>query len=112
MKIKRSKITLSDISRQCGVSLMTVSRTLRQDASVAPETRSRVLAAAQELGYEIKTRLSSPGAGQNDRGQKIIEVAVIGCDGLPVGSQLTPRLSTMILDRDKMAKLAVSQLFS
>jgi len=44
-------ITLADIAKRAGVSLVTASRTLRNSAPVARPTRERVLAAARELRY-------------------------------------------------------------
>lgn len=43
--------TLADIARHTGVSLMTVSRTVRGLGRISASTRKRVLAAANELGY-------------------------------------------------------------
>jgi DNA-binding LacI/PurR family transcriptional regulator len=47
----RGRITSIDVAKLAGVSQSAVSRTFTPGASVAPETRSRVLAAARELGY-------------------------------------------------------------
>ena len=44
--------TIHDIAREVGVSVMTVSRALRNAPRVAPETRARVQAVAAALGYE------------------------------------------------------------
>ncbi|MCX7558400.1 LacI family DNA-binding transcriptional regulator [Sulfitobacter sp. F26204] len=44
-------LTLRDVSDACGVSEMTVSRVLRNRGDVSVATRSKVLAAAKELGY-------------------------------------------------------------
>ena len=44
--------TLHDIAREVGVSVITVSRALRNAPRVAPETRARVQAVAAALGYE------------------------------------------------------------
>jgi LacI family transcriptional regulator/LacI family repressor for deo operon, udp, cdd, tsx, nupC, and nupG len=44
-------ITLKDIARSAGVAHTTVSRALRGDARVAPETTERILQLAGELGY-------------------------------------------------------------
>ncbi len=45
------QITSIDVARRANVSQSAVSRTFTQGASVSPETRARVLAAARELGY-------------------------------------------------------------
>jgi LacI family repressor for deo operon, udp, cdd, tsx, nupC, and nupG len=42
---------IADVARACGVSMATVSRALRNTPGVSPATRSKVEAAAQELGY-------------------------------------------------------------
>lgn len=44
-------LTLRDVSEASGVSEMTVSRVLRNRGDVSEATRSKVLAAAKELGY-------------------------------------------------------------
>lgn len=57
--------TIVDVARQAGVSYQTVSRVLNNHPRVAPETRTRVLAAIKELDYKrnlgakmLKTRRS------------------------------------------------------
>ncbi len=46
-----AKPTVRDVAARAGMSPMTVSRVLRDDASVSNEARSRVLAAVEALGY-------------------------------------------------------------
>lgn len=53
-----SEATLLDVARESGVSLMTVSRALRNAPKVATETRERVLAAARALGYQPDPHLA------------------------------------------------------
>jgi len=48
---QKRPLTLRDVSEASGVSEMTVSRVLRNRGDVSDATRSRVLAAAKELGY-------------------------------------------------------------
>ncbi len=48
---KKTRPTLSDVARLAGVSTATVSRSLTRPATVSSETRERVDAAVQELGY-------------------------------------------------------------
>lgn len=43
--------SLKDISRQCGVSVATVSKALNNHTDISEETRERVRKAAKELGY-------------------------------------------------------------
>ncbi len=45
--------TMADVARRAGVSTMTVSRALRDSASVASGTRARILQAVDELGYVL-----------------------------------------------------------
>lgn len=45
--------TMSDVARHAGVSTMTVSRALRDGASVASETRDRIMRAIDDLGYVL-----------------------------------------------------------
>ena len=46
---------MADVAKLAGVSQMTVSRVLNNQASVRPDTRARVLAAMSELGYRPNT---------------------------------------------------------
>lgn len=50
-KPKQRPLTLREVSEASGVSEMTVSRVLRNKGDVSEATRTRVLAAAKELGY-------------------------------------------------------------
>ncbi len=47
----RRKVTLMDVASRAGVSKMTASRVFAHPEAVRPETRARVAAAAQALGY-------------------------------------------------------------
>lgn len=44
-------VTMKDVAREAGVSVMTVSRAFKQHASVNEETRQRILQIADDLGY-------------------------------------------------------------
>lgn len=44
-------VTMRDVARVAGVARSTVSLALRHDRSIPPATRSRIFAAAQQLGY-------------------------------------------------------------
>lgn len=46
-----TRVTMSDVARQAGVSLMTVSRVINHKGDVNPETRKRILKVIKELGY-------------------------------------------------------------
>ncbi len=58
MTNKPARVTLRDISRACGFSVNTVSRALRGDLRLSEETRNRICAAAEEMGY-IRNSLAS-----------------------------------------------------
>jgi LacI family transcriptional regulator, gluconate utilization system Gnt-I transcriptional repressor len=45
--------TMSDVARIAGVSTMTVSRALRDGASIASDTRERIMQAVDDLGYVL-----------------------------------------------------------
>ncbi|WP_273692063.1 LacI family DNA-binding transcriptional regulator [Ketogulonicigenium vulgare] len=49
----RSRITALDVAQLAGVSRSAVSRTFTEGASVSPQVRARVLAAAETLGYRV-----------------------------------------------------------
>lgn len=48
----RSKITIKDVARACGVSNQTVSRVLNERADVSRATRKKVLAAIDQMGFQ------------------------------------------------------------
>ena len=50
---KSSPPTMTDVARRAGVSAMTVSRALKDGASIALETRKRIMKAVEELGYVL-----------------------------------------------------------
>lgn len=52
--------TVAQIARQCGTSVVTVSRALRADTAVAPETRANILAVAEAAGYRPRVRMGRP----------------------------------------------------
>lgn len=49
--MQRPSVTMKDLAKAAGVSVMTVSRAFRDDKSIGTETRKRVLQAADDLGY-------------------------------------------------------------
>jgi len=52
---RSSRTTITDVARQAGVSISTVSRVLNQSAPVTSELESRVKAVIDELGYRPQT---------------------------------------------------------
>jgi len=63
------KVTIVEVAKKAGVSLGTVSRVLNNDIHVAPETRERVSAVIQDMGYV---------ANRQARGLKGMRANVIG----------------------------------
>ena len=52
--IKRAPApTMADVAARAGVSTMTVSRALKDGASIAPDTRRHIMKAVEELGYVL-----------------------------------------------------------
>jgi len=49
----RNPPTMADVAERAGVSAMTVSRALKRGASISDETRRRIMAAVEELGYVL-----------------------------------------------------------
>ena len=56
---KRRTVKMGDVARVAGVSLMTVSRAFRRDASIGEKTRARILRIAENLGYVLDTTASN-----------------------------------------------------
>jgi LacI family transcriptional regulator, gluconate utilization system Gnt-I transcriptional repressor len=56
--------TMADVARRAGVSTMTVSRALRKDGRVSEETRRRIVAAVNELGYVLDQSAGSLSSGK------------------------------------------------
>jgi len=63
----QANVTLQDIARIAGVGLGTASRALRDAPGVAPATRDRVLAVAEELAYVVSPQASSLRLGSTGR---------------------------------------------
>lgn len=58
--MQKRKVSITDIAIACNVSAMTVSRALRESVRVHPDTRAKILAKAEELGYFKGSRLGRP----------------------------------------------------
>ncbi|MBQ8732532.1 MAG: LacI family DNA-binding transcriptional regulator [Oscillospiraceae bacterium] len=69
-----NRITLDDIARKVNVSKAVVSRALRDKYGVNPETRSRILIAAVELGYDFKNIGRSAATKTPHKGDRICVV--------------------------------------
>jgi LacI family transcriptional regulator len=58
-------VTMKDIAQELGVSVVTVSKVMREHADIGPETRQRVLAKAKELQYRPNLTARSLVTGQS-----------------------------------------------
>ncbi|MCF4121329.1 LacI family transcriptional regulator [Antribacter sp. KLBMP9083] len=59
-------VTMSDVAREAGVSVMTVSNVLSDRRPVGAPTRARVLAAVEALGFEVNLTARHLRAGRTD----------------------------------------------
>jgi DNA-binding LacI/PurR family transcriptional regulator len=59
-------VTMSDVAREAGVSIMTVSNVLNERRPVRAPTRARVLAAVEALGYQVNLTARNLRAGRTD----------------------------------------------
>lgn len=53
--LKQKNITQADVAKRAGVSIMTVSRALSGSSHISPDTKERIRAAMEELGYVYNT---------------------------------------------------------
>lgn len=49
---RKSRVTIKDVARACGVSTQTISRVLNDRVDVSPTTREKVLAVIDQMGYQ------------------------------------------------------------
>ena len=63
--MKSNRITLKDISKQCGYSVNTVSRALRGDQHISEATSSLIRDTADQMGYIPNTAASSLRSGRS-----------------------------------------------
>ncbi len=76
----RGKVTIGDIAEICGLSSMTVSRALRSDGKIKPETRERILEVAHEIGYFRNTRQGRPAMVQEDAPKIQVIIGSLGAN--------------------------------
>ena len=58
------RITMSDVAREAGVSLMTVSRVVNNKGEISPDTRRRIQLVIDKLGYRPSGIARSLAGGQ------------------------------------------------
>lgn len=80
-RTKNGKVTIHDVARESGVSYSTVSRVLNGFAFVKEETRAKVLATADKLGYVANMQARSLAGGKT----RIIGLVVPGLDNGYIG---------------------------
>ncbi|KFI50312.1 LacI family DNA-binding transcriptional regulator [Bifidobacterium biavatii] len=90
--MKRSAATLKDVASAAGVSAMTVSKALRNAPGVSDKTRERVLAIAQNIGYETNVSASALKTGRSG----IIQIIVNEYD-IPFYSKLIDVMSSAVV---------------
>jgi LacI family transcriptional regulator len=64
-KVKRNHVTIFDVAKEAGVSYSTVSRVVNNFQYVKPETRERVQAAMDKLGYVANLKARSLAGGRS-----------------------------------------------
>ena len=94
----RTPASAKDVAELAGVSRAAVSRCFTPGASIAPETRAKILKAADQLGYRVN-RLAS-GLIRNESGM----VALISAEiGTPYRAQLLAELTAALQRAGKLA---------
>jgi DNA-binding LacI/PurR family transcriptional regulator len=75
-KDERGQVSLAPIAEKAGVSRMTVSRVLRGEAIVLPETRDRVLRIARQLGYRPNPLVRALMAQRRSGGRRVQALSI------------------------------------
>ena len=83
-------VTMQDVARRAGVSVMTVSNVVNEQPHVRPATRAKVLEAISELGYHVNTAARSLRQGRTG----VIVLAVPEIDSPYFGL-----LATLLIER-------------
>ena len=66
MAINKTRVTLKTIADQCGYSVNTVSRALRNDQRLSTQTISKIQSTADQLGYIRNSHASSLRSGRSN----------------------------------------------
>lgn len=90
--MRRSAVTLKDVASAAGVSMMTVSKALRDKPGVSNATRDIVLKKADELGYSINPSASILKSGRSG----IIQI-IVNEYNVPFYAKLIDSLSTAVV---------------
>lgn len=96
----RGGVSARDVAEAAGVSRVAVSRTFTPGASVAPATRAKVLAAAEELGYHVN--FLARGLTRAESGIVALIVAELAT---PFRSQLVSALTARLQEAGKVAMI-------
>ncbi|NMB59300.1 MAG: LacI family transcriptional regulator [Chloroflexi bacterium] len=88
----RSKITIKDVARACGVSTQTISRVLNDRKDVSRETREKILAVMQEMDYQ-------PSALARSMRQTSRTIGVINAEMQSIGISATLNAITQVSEK-------------
>lgn len=69
--------TIVDVATKAGVSTATVSRVMHDSPAVKPETKKRIRAIADRMGYSLSPRRPGPKPGQGSRRKKVAFVSFL-----------------------------------
>ena len=78
-----TKASIQAVAREAGVSVSTVSRTFAKPDLVLPETRDRVMTAAEKLDYSVSRSAAALKSGQSFR------IALLASETITPGSMQT-----------------------
>ena len=71
----QARVSITDIAKACAVSVMTVSRALRNKGNVRESTRQRVLETARRLGYTRRPLFGRPADSEERTRPKVLLIA-------------------------------------
>lgn len=72
MDIEEARPTIATVARAAGVSIATASRSLNGREDVHPDTRRRVLDAAEALNFSLRRRTTKPDDGGRDTSRRTV----------------------------------------
>lgn len=93
--VRKGPVTASDVARLAGVSRSAVSRSFTEGASVAPETRAKVVEAARMLGYRVNFLARS----LKDQDTRLVGLIVSDMEH-SMRAHLVDSLSRALVERD------------